>query len=59
MMSLAPSEARWSEMARPIPREPPVTIATRSWSLSGDVGGVCVAGIALASAMDLQTLFLC
>lgn len=54
MMSLAPSEARWSEMARPIPREPPVTIATRSWSLSGVGGGGCVAGVELASAMDLK-----
>lgn len=52
MMSLAPSEARWSEMARPIPREPPVTIATRSCSLRGDG---CVAGAALASAMDGST----
>lgn len=51
MMSLAPSEARCSEIARPIPRDPPVTIATRSWSLSGGDGdGGCV----LASAMDLQ-----
>lgn len=56
MMSLAPSEARWSEMARPIPREPPVTIAIRSWSLSGDGGGGCVAGVAFASAMDLYKI---
>ncbi len=32
MTSLAPREAKWSAMARPIPREAPVTMATRSWS---------------------------
>lgn len=31
MTSLAPSDARWSAVARPIPREAPVTIATRPW----------------------------
>ncbi|MFS7915621.1 hypothetical protein Hanom_Chr02g00167451 [Helianthus anomalus] len=30
-MSFAPRDARCREMAFPIPRDPPVTIATRSW----------------------------
>lgn len=37
MTSLAPSEARWRAIARPIPREAPVTIEIRSWR-----GGVMV-----------------
>jgi len=31
----APREARWIAISRPIPREEPVTIATRSWRGSG------------------------
>ena len=31
MTIFAPSEARWSAVARPMPREAPVTIAIRSW----------------------------
>lgn len=43
MMILAPRDARWREMARPMPREPPVTIATRSWSGRKDWVIVCAA----------------
>lgn len=32
MTSLAPSEAKWTAMALPMPRDEPVTMATRSWS---------------------------
>ena len=43
MTSLAPREAKWSAMARPIPREAPVTMATRSWSGKDGVGAVLAA----------------
>src|ERR1700756_4873364 len=36
MTTDAPSSARRRTMARPIPVAPPVTIATRSFSLNGD-----------------------
>lgn len=43
MTSLAPREAKWSAVARPIPRDAPVTMATRSWSGKDGVGAVLAA----------------
>lgn len=35
MMRFAPRDARWRQMALPLPPDPPVIIATRSWSGKG------------------------
>ncbi len=47
--SLAPREAKWSAMARPIPREAPVTMATRSWS--GEDGAPVLAVLLVSEAI--------
>ena len=50
MTTLAPREWRRMTMARPIPREPPVTMATLP--LSEEAEAVCSLGISISSAMD-------
>lgn len=57
MTSLAPREARWRAMARPIPREAPVTMATRSWrGRHGLVGvGMALALLPISEAIKVKT----
>lgn len=53
MTSLAPREARWKAMARPIPREDPVTMATRpsSGSESEDFAAAAEAVVIAAAVL--------
>lgn len=53
-MSLAPREAKWSAMALPIPREAPVTMATRSWS--GKDGVVVGVGAVLEALLVSEAI---
>src|SRR6266478_4352189 len=55
MTTDAPSSARRRTMARPMPVAPPVTIATRSFSLNGDPPALCRC-IDLAEALDAGLL---
>lgn len=53
MTSLAPKVAKWRAIARPMPRDAPVTIATLSWS------GSAVVVVVVGEGCSIDVGFVC